>query len=386
MSDESKGEVVVEKREAISIKDLCCDDGVQVRVSLDQDAVNKYGQFYLDGIEMGEPRVVRTPEGINLVWDGAHRREGARKAGLEKLWCLVRPGTYQDACLLALTANRHGVHYKPEDWERLRERAVLLRPTSTDVALAALCSCQRATIRSTKRKLAQAALEKDKDLSDDGLKDYCGIGIEDMMEVRRAILEKRRVYTVSSPAERRDKQAARDKAAASATSAEAGAEAQPTTPAEQQQQEEKKPSPGTTTKKAAAPHAPVPVLDRLNREVPDGLRDVFSSTALKDFAAEIRMLLAKDQVRRLAKRIEAYKVSHPRMEYEKTVKPALFAALEQLEVAAEEVAAAVPYAVCPVCDGTGVESSGGQTTCVGCLEVGFVDEYTYRGLAHSRGL
>ncbi|MBX9585312.1 MAG: hypothetical protein K2X87_33820 [Gemmataceae bacterium] len=92
----------------------------------DEAAVVRYAEVLADGGEFPPLGVVEEAplsgrgDPRHLVYSGFHRGEAYRRAGRGSAECLVRPGTLQDARLLALSENsRHGLARSPEDCRRV---------------------------------------------------------------------------------------------------------------------------------------------------------------------------------------------------------------------------------------------------------------------------
>src|SRR5262245_12526253 len=84
------------------------DGGTQMRDCLVEEVIEEYAELSRGGVEMPPLAVVcEVREGRDSdvwLWDGFHRLEGARRAGLTELPCWVTHGTLRDALLLAAAA------------------------------------------------------------------------------------------------------------------------------------------------------------------------------------------------------------------------------------------------------------------------------------------
>lgn len=93
----------------LNIDRIRIDGGTQSRVQLNQDTVDEYAEAYKAGASF--PAVIVFFDGTDRwLADGFHRYFGAKKAGLEKIFEEVIPGTQRDAVLYSLKANAtHGL-------------------------------------------------------------------------------------------------------------------------------------------------------------------------------------------------------------------------------------------------------------------------------------
>lgn len=93
----------------LNIDRIRIDGGTQSRVQLNQDTVDEYAEAYKAGVSF--PPVIVFFDGTDYwLADGFHRCLGTKKAGLEKIYEEVIPGTQRDAVLYSLKANAiHGL-------------------------------------------------------------------------------------------------------------------------------------------------------------------------------------------------------------------------------------------------------------------------------------
>lgn len=95
-------------------------DGLQTRVSLDEQTVSEYAEAMRDGEEFPPVKVYEEPcAGAYYLADGFHRVEAAMRAGYKELEADVVRGTFEDALRYALSCNsRHGKRLTNEDKRR----------------------------------------------------------------------------------------------------------------------------------------------------------------------------------------------------------------------------------------------------------------------------
>ena len=97
---------------------------IQSQAEINFSVVTEYAEMMRDGIEFDPVSAIQDGEQI-YVWDGYHRGEAAREAGV-KLIVNVQPGTKQDAEWLALSANqKHGLRRSRKDKQRIVRNALL---------------------------------------------------------------------------------------------------------------------------------------------------------------------------------------------------------------------------------------------------------------------
>lgn len=98
---------------------------IQSRAETNHDLVDEYAAMMRDGVQFDAAQGVRDQSEQVYVFDGLHRGEAARLAGLPLL-VEVQPGTRQDAEWLALTANqKHGLRRSRADKQRIVRQALL---------------------------------------------------------------------------------------------------------------------------------------------------------------------------------------------------------------------------------------------------------------------
>jgi hypothetical protein len=98
---------------------------IQSRAAVNYSIVDEYADLMTDGIVFDAVEGIQDGEGHVYIWDGFHRGEAAKKAGIQ-LRVKIRPGTRIDAEWLALSANqRHGLRRSPEDKRHIVRQALL---------------------------------------------------------------------------------------------------------------------------------------------------------------------------------------------------------------------------------------------------------------------
>lgn len=111
----------------LAIDCIRADERCQPRAELSEYLVIEYAAAMSEGASF-PPLVVFQDEDANWLADGFHRLEAARQAGLERIDCDIRPGSFRDAVLHTVGANAtHGLRRSNADKHRA-VRALLLDP------------------------------------------------------------------------------------------------------------------------------------------------------------------------------------------------------------------------------------------------------------------
>lgn len=105
----------------VPLDKITIDADTQMRVRVDDDAVNDYRMKYAEGVDLPPIKVVF--DGVTYwPWDGYHRYFARHRNGDATILAEVRPGTRRDAVLLAVGANaEHGLQRSSADKRRAVE-------------------------------------------------------------------------------------------------------------------------------------------------------------------------------------------------------------------------------------------------------------------------
>jgi ParB-like chromosome segregation protein Spo0J len=130
--------------ETVPLSRLRTDGGTQMRDHLVEEAIEDYADLYRAGAELPPLGVVyedkKGRDSDVWLYDGFHRLEGARRAGLTELPCVVTHGTLRDARLLAAGANaRHGLRRDNPTKRRAICTALAESPSWSDRRVAEHC-------------------------------------------------------------------------------------------------------------------------------------------------------------------------------------------------------------------------------------------------------
>lgn len=101
---------------------------IQSRAKTSQEIIKEYARKMKCGVKFDAVSAFRDSDGTIFVWDGYHRGEAAKMAGMQLL-VEFRPGTRRDAEWEALGANqRHGLQRTWEDEDKVVREALLHFP------------------------------------------------------------------------------------------------------------------------------------------------------------------------------------------------------------------------------------------------------------------
>ena len=130
---------------------------IQSRAQMDFAFVDEYAQMMRDGVEFDAAQGVEDATGAIYIYDGYHRGEAAKAAGVT-LRVRVQPGTRADADWLAFSANKsHGLRRTHADIERVVKNA-LAHPNAANMSdreLARHCGTDHKTVGNWRRRLAE---------------------------------------------------------------------------------------------------------------------------------------------------------------------------------------------------------------------------------------
>ena len=140
----------------LKLAEITLDPEVQVRTAVDEDTVAAYAEA-LGAKEKFPPLLVFTDSERFLLADGFHRYEAAKRAGVKKFACEVRQGNKADAAWAALSANaKHGRPLTTAEKAAAITRALVLRPKTSDRAIAKLLGVSHSTVAEHRRHLNEA--------------------------------------------------------------------------------------------------------------------------------------------------------------------------------------------------------------------------------------
>ena len=132
---------------------------IQSRAETNNDLVDEYANMMRDGVQFDAAQGVRDEVDQIFVYDGLHRGEAAKLAGI-RLLVETQSGTRQDAEWLALSANqKHGLRRSRKDRQRVVRNA-LLHPygaSLSDREIARHCGVDHKTVGKVRAELQTTA-------------------------------------------------------------------------------------------------------------------------------------------------------------------------------------------------------------------------------------
>lgn len=126
---------------------------IQSRAEMNFDQIDEYAQQMRDGIIFDAIEAIIDTDGHNHVYNGAHRIEAAKKAGVY-LQVKQQPGTKAEAEWLALGANtNHGLQRSNATKQRVTKNALLTRPELSNREIAKHCQVDHKTVGKLRKDL-----------------------------------------------------------------------------------------------------------------------------------------------------------------------------------------------------------------------------------------
>lgn len=125
---------------------------IQSRAEMNHKTIDEYAAEMRHGVEF-DPAEAISHNGHLYVYNGAHRIEAARKAGVN-LKVTYQSGTRTDAEWMALSANtKHGLQRTTKDKRRVTKNALLTRPELSNRRIADHCSVDHKTVGTLREQL-----------------------------------------------------------------------------------------------------------------------------------------------------------------------------------------------------------------------------------------
>jgi ParB-like chromosome segregation protein Spo0J len=153
-----------ESIKSIALDHITRDRRLQMRVVCDSDYIEQLKDALIElqavGDELdGQLPIVYQEGGNNWLADGYQRWQAHEKAGIKKMKCLVRAGTFRDAQRFALSANaKHGERRTNADKRRAVEAALLDEEWGklSDRAIAQLCGLDSSLVMRMRKEIQPA--------------------------------------------------------------------------------------------------------------------------------------------------------------------------------------------------------------------------------------
>lgn len=140
---------------SLKISEIRTDAGTQIRVRLDDATVAEYAEAYQNGATF--PPVIVFHDGSEYILaDGFHRVMGANSAGFKDVLADVRKGTRTDALKYALSANsNHGLKRTNADKHNAISVALREFPKQSDTDIGRWCAVDHHTVSKIRKKLEE---------------------------------------------------------------------------------------------------------------------------------------------------------------------------------------------------------------------------------------
>jgi hypothetical protein len=310
-------------RKIIKIADLVFDAGTQVRAAINEDVVSEYADAYKAGAVF-PPIDVFADGNRYMIGDGFHRYYAVKRVGKPTIEAEVHSGTRFDCIKFGLGANtRHG-----------------LRMTNAD-----------------KRHAVGIALVEFGKLSDRAIADVCGVGHQLVADVRRLQLDESSSHQPQNPnktavlpvPEVRIGRDGVERKLPPVPAAKPPPVVPPTKPPPA--------APPTPKPKPEPKPEPEPERDKTGHPIPEKILDLWNE------ACGVQTLLsAISSVRGTLRKQEDGKVF---------AETNMSSAMAHLDQAYTDIKTALPYAVCPTCQGKLAD------TCTLCKGRGFISEHRW---------
>lgn len=141
----------ISKMKSLKIKEIRTDAGTQIRVRLNEDTVAEYAESFTDGAQF-PPVVVFHDGNENILADGFHRVMGAIRAGLKDVLADIRKGSRTDALKYALGANsNHGLKRTNADKRNSIDVALKEWPKLSSAELGRICCVHHSTVEEIRK-------------------------------------------------------------------------------------------------------------------------------------------------------------------------------------------------------------------------------------------
>ncbi len=115
-------------------------DGLQARAATDQETVQEYAEAIQAGSQFPPVTVYSEDESVFFLADGFHRLRAHIQLGMEQISAEVHPGTRDDAAWHSVGSNKsHGLRRTNADKRRAVERALEIHPELSSRTIADHC-------------------------------------------------------------------------------------------------------------------------------------------------------------------------------------------------------------------------------------------------------
>jgi hypothetical protein len=138
----------------IAIKDINFEGSPHCRYELNVDAVNEYCAAYALEEKLPPPTLYKTHKLGLVVCDGMHRLTAMQMAGIKQCLCNVVVGELESCFGAAVRENlHHGVRRTNADKRQCVETAIHLYPELADLKIAEICHVSHSTVAEVRKLL-----------------------------------------------------------------------------------------------------------------------------------------------------------------------------------------------------------------------------------------
>ena len=325
----------------IKISDIDLETSVDVRSNRSPDIIKDYTEHLQTGGTMPMPPVIvfgPDSRGKYFLSEGWHRLEAHKRAGKDKIEATIKPGGWVDAQDFATSKHRSNIRHGWRETREQRRRVVELtlkrHPEWTNLKVAEHCGVSRDLIINVRNSMCRVSTKLDT--------------LNSAEQERKVVRKDGKTYTLPPPPKSPP-------------------------PSEPPHSEEvttsgKPPSPDVQGLENGPPGIPPPEppplpLDRLDRTVPPHL------VPLWERRKEVQALL--DDLSRIQRVVQQAQDDRDPLYFgagQGNTPVSFSSALGHLKQARSSIKEAMPYAVCPMCQGTG---------CRNCSGNGLISQFRY---------
>lgn len=141
-------------RKLIAISGINFKDSPRQREELNAEAILDYSRAYREEEALPPPILYRTELHGLLVSDGMHRLEALQCNSVRQALCEVRVGTRADCFNTGILENlRHGIRRTGADKRQSIGTAIAIHPEMADLKIAELCHVSHSTVAEVRKKL-----------------------------------------------------------------------------------------------------------------------------------------------------------------------------------------------------------------------------------------
>ena len=151
-------------RKLITIKSINFKDSPRNREQLNDDAVKEYSEAYQKDEVLPPPLLYQTELHGLLVADGMHRLTALQSGGAKQTLCEVRVGSRADCFIAGVSGNlHHGVRRTSADKRQSVATAIAIYPELSDLKIAEICHVAHSTVVLGRKRLEKSGTIKQRE-------------------------------------------------------------------------------------------------------------------------------------------------------------------------------------------------------------------------------